>query len=231
MGTPPWHGAFREYLTWPSDFVFKLPHGVSPEDGAMVEPLAVGVHACRRGGVAPGKNVAVLGAGPIGLLAMQAARAYGAHPVVCTDVVPFRLALAEQLGAIAVDASENRAAEAIREATDGQGPDVVIETAGTATTIRQAMDVVRTGGVVVFVGLPPVNEVTLPVMDQLAREYDVRTVFRYANCYGPALSLIAGGKISLSPLRTHSFGLDQAEQALRQVIERKAETIKELVTP
>lgn len=231
MGTPPWQGAFREYLTWPSDLVFRLPTGVSLEEGAMVEPLAVGIHACRRGGVGPGTSAAILGAGPIGLLALQAAAAYGAYPVICTDLVPFRLALAARLGAIAVEAAAGESVQAVRGATGGDGPDVVIETAGTADTIRQAMAMVRTGGVVVVVGLPPVEEVALPVMDQLAREYDVRTVFRYANCYPPALSLIAAGKINLAPLRTHEFGLDQAEAALRQAIARKAETIKVLVRP
>ena len=88
---------------------------------------------------------------------------------------------------------------------------------------------VRTGGVVVLVGLPPTDEVTLPVMDQLTREYDLRTVFRYANCYPPALSLIAAGKINLAALRTHRFPLEEAEQAFLQVIEHKGETMKALV--
>jgi len=196
-----------------------------------VEPLAVGIHACRRGGVGPGASAAVLGAGPIGLLALQAAAAYGAYPVVCTDLMPFRLALAAQLGARPVEAAAGDPVLAVRAATGGDGPDVVIETAGTADTIRQAMAMVKTGGVVVLVGLPPVDEMSLPVMDQLTREYDLRTVFRYANCYPPALSLLAAGKINLAPLRTHAFGLDQAEEALRQAIEHKAETIKVLVKP
>ena len=96
----------------------------------MVEPLAVGVHACRRGGVAPGRSVAVLGAGPIGLLAMQAAAAYGAAPVICSDVLATRLARAESLGAVAVNAGSSDPVAAVRAATGGDGPDVVIETAG-----------------------------------------------------------------------------------------------------
>jgi L-iditol 2-dehydrogenase len=230
MATPPWHGAFREYVVWPADFVFKLPEGASLEDGAMIEPLAVGVHACRRGGVQPGRSAAIIGAGPIGLLAAQAAAAYGAWPVVCTDVIPERLRLADRFGMGAVDAAGPDAVQAVRAAAGG-GADVVIETAGTAATMQQAMAMVKTGGVVVWVGMPPVDEATLPVMDQLAREYDVRSVFRYANCYPPALSLVAAGKTDLASLRTHEFPLEKAEEAIRLVIERKSEAIKVLVRP
>jgi len=229
MATPPWHGAFRECLTWPSDFVFRLPPGVSLEDGAMIEPLAVGVHACRRAGVAPGKSAAVIGAGPIGLLAAQAAAAYGAHPVVVSDVIPFRLDAARKLGAVAADAGD--AIEQVREATGGQGADVVIETAGTVATIQQAMRLVRTGGVVVLVGMPPEDQALLPVMDMLAREYDLRTVFRYANCYPPALSLVAAGRVDLASLRTHEYPLVRAQEAIERVIKHKADTIKVVVKP
>ncbi len=221
-------GAFREYLTWPADFLFKLPQGVSLEDGAMVEPLAVGVHACRRGGIAPGQSAAVLGAGPIGLLAAQAAAAYGAFPVIVTDVVKPRLEWARKLGMVAVDAEAGDSVAAIREHTGG-GADVVIETAGTAGTVRQAMAAVRTGGVVVLVGNLPDDEVMLPVMDMILREYDIRTVFRYANCYPPALSLIAAGRIQLGPLRTHEFPLEKAEAAILTSIRDKAGSLKVMV--
>ena len=232
MATPPsWHGAFREYLVWPADFVFKLPSGVSLEDGAMVEPLAVGVHACRRSRVAPGQSAAIIGAGPIGLLAGQAATAYGAHPVIVTDVVPQRLKLARKLGFEPVDSAKVDAEQAIREHTEGLGADVVIETAGTIPTVRQAMAAVKTGGVVVLVGMLPEDEAKLPVMDLIGREYDVRGVFRYANCYPPAIALIAAGRIQLALLRTHQFPLDRTEEAIRTAIERKAEAVKVMVKP
>lgn len=232
MGTPPSdHGAFRQYLTWPADFVFKLPPGVTVEDGAMVEPLAVGVHACRRGGLQPGQSAAVLGAGPIGLLALQAAAAYGAHPVIATDVIPFRLDLARKLGALPLDASQADVPSAVRDLTDGRGADVVIETAGTVATVQQAMAAVRTGGVVVLVGMPPVDEAVLAIMDVMVREYDLRAVFRYANCYPPALSLIASGRVNLAALRTHEFPLERTEEAIHTTLHRKHEAIKVLVKP
>lgn len=108
---------------------------------------------------------------------------------------------------------------------------MVIETAGTIATIQQAMRLVRTGGVVVLVGMPPEDEALLPVMDMLAREYDLRTVFRYANCYPPALSLAAAGRIDLASLRTHEYPLTRLQEAVERVIKHKAETIKVLVKP
>ena len=248
MATPGLtHGAFREYLTWPADLLYRLPQGVSLEDGAMVEPLAVGIHACRRAGLAPGQSAAVIGAGPIGLLAAQAAAAYGAHPVVVTDVIAPRVELARKLGFLAVDAAAEDPVPAIRRAAPPDGPDVIIETAGSIPTIRQAMAAVKTGGVVMLVGLPPEDEATLPLMDLLQREYDLRSVFRYANCYPPALSLIAAprlgsgwgeaeqrrspaGRLQLAPLRTHHFPLERTEEALQTAISRKHEALKVMVT-
>ena len=90
-----------------------------------------------------------------------------------------------RLGGIAVDASRDDAVAVVRVVAGGIGADVAIETAGTPSTMRQAMEMVKTGGVVVWVGMPPVDDAVLPVMDQLAREYDVRSVFRYANAYPP----------------------------------------------
>ncbi|MGD0111740.1 MAG: NAD(P)-dependent alcohol dehydrogenase [Armatimonadota bacterium] len=232
MAAPPdYQGAFREYFTWPADFVYRLPAGLSVEDGAMIEPLAVGVHACRRAEIRPGQSAAVLGAGPIGLLAMQAAAAYGAYPVIATDVIPFRLDLVRQLGAEALDASAGDPVEAIRDMTGGRGADVVIETAGTMATIQQAMKAVKNGGVVVPVGLPPEDQGMLPVMDMLQREYDLRPVFRYANCYPPAIAMVAAGKIALGPLRTHEYRLEETDAALTLTITGKTEAIKVLVKP
>jgi L-iditol 2-dehydrogenase len=151
--------------------------------------------------------------------------------VIVTDVVPERVALAEKFGMIAVDAGKVDAVEAIRSHTEGLGPDVIIETAGTVATVREAMAAVKTGGVVVLVGMLPEDEAMLPVMDMIGREYDIRTVFRYANCYSPAISLIAAGRIQLAPLRTHEFPLEETEQAIETMIGDKARAVKVLVKP
>jgi len=230
MGTPPWDGAFREYVSWPADFVFRLPEGVSAEQAALVEPLAVGMQAVRRGSVGVGDSVAVLGCGPIGLVSLQCAAGAGATRLLATDVIPFRLEAARRLGAQAFDASAADSVNAVRDATGG-GPDVVIETAGTVQTIQQSFRMVRPGGVVVLVGMPPEDEFAAPVLDIIMREYDVRGVFRYVNCFPPALALLAAGRIDTDLLITHRFPLEQAQAAIEFTLEHKETAIKVLVKP
>ena len=230
MATPPYDGAYCEYVSWPADFAHLLPPGVDFEQGAMVEPLAVAVQAAKRAGVRLGQSAAVLGAGPIGLLTMQVVRAAGCYPVVVTDVVESRLALAAKLGATAtVNAGQGDAVAAIREAAGGDGPDHCFETAGTVGTVRQAMQAVRLGGVVTLVGMIAQDEFPVAVMDVICREYDLRGVFRYCNAYPPALALLASRAVQVTPLITHRFPLERAREALELARDRKDVAVKVMV--
>ena len=230
MATPPYDGAYCEYVSWPADFCHRLPPGTDFEEGAMVEPLAVAMQAVKRAGAHVGQSAAVLGAGPIGLLTMQAARACGCYPLLVTDVVESRLEFARQLGATAaINAAQQDAVAALQEAAGGEGPELCFETAGTVTTVRQAMQAVRLGGVVTLVGMIPQDEFPVEVMDIVCREYDVRGVFRYCNAYPPALAMLAAGNIQVKPLVTHRFPLAQAQQALVFARDQKAQAIKVMV--
>ena len=102
FATPPYDGAFCEYVVMPESFVHPVPDSVSDDAAGLIEPLSVGIWACRRGQVAPGSHVLITGAGPIGLVCLQAALAYGAADVVVSDVNAHRLALATKLGATSV---------------------------------------------------------------------------------------------------------------------------------
>ncbi len=227
FATPPVDGAFCEYVTSPGDFAFRLPDNVSLEEGAMCEPLAVGMYATERGGVGLGDAVAVLGAGPIGLVTLQAARARGATTLICTDVEDSRLALAERLGAThTVNAREDDAVEAIKGITDGRGADVVLEAAGTSATIQQSLQAARTGGRVIIIGLPTEDEVALSMPDLLSRELDVGGLFRYRNVYPQAIAAIARGLIDVKTMITHRYELGQAEDALVFADTHKDECIK-----
>jgi len=232
MDTPPTDGAFREYLTWPADFAFRLPDSASWEEGAMIEPLAVGVQACQRAGVTGGDTVAVLGCGPIGLTALQAAAGFGAMKTIATDVMPFRLNLAKELGAaVVVNAAQADPVQAVLDATRGEGVDVALETAGTERTVRQACAMVRRGGVVVLVGMHTQDEFAIPVMDVICREYDLRGVFRYCNAFGPAIAMLAANRVRLKPLMTHVFPLEQINAAFDVVRKQKDRSIKVQVRP
>lgn len=184
--TPPYDGNLRRYYAHAADFCFKLPDHVSMEEGALLEPLSVGVHACRRANVELGSEVLILGAGPIGLVTLLAAKAMGASKIMITDLLAKRLEVATDLGAthtllIKRDASETDLVRMVHEALGSQ-PDKTIDCSGVESTARLALNATRSGGCVVVVGMGP-PEIRLPLVSAMAREIDVRGVFRYCNEY------------------------------------------------
>jgi len=238
MATPPVDGAMAEYVVWPEDFAFALPENMSFDDGAMMEPLSVGLWAVERGQVRPGHSVAVFGCGPIGLLTLQAARIAGATTIICIDVEPSRLARAERLGAtLTINDTDGTALEQIRahmanalgEAPSRAGVDVAFETAGSVPTTRNALAAARPGGVAVLTGLPSRPMVELDIVSAASKEIDIRGQFRYANRYPPAIALTSAGRIDVASLVTHHFPLAAAEEALRFADEHKESAIKVMV--
>lgn len=211
MATPPVHGCLCERVDHPAEWCYRLPAQVSLEEGAMCEPLSVGVHACRRGGVQPGKRVAILGAGPIGLVTLLAAKAFGADCIAITDLKETNLELAKQLGAdaalqasaLAVPAD---AAAALREAAGApDGFEVVIDCAGFESTMQVALSACASGGTVVLVGMGQ-ELMTLPLTEACIREVSIVGSFRYCNTYPLCVSLLASGRVNVKPLITHRFG-------------------------
>lgn len=216
--TPPFDGHLRHYYTHNASFCFKLPDNMSLEEGAMCEPTAVGVHACRRGQVELGKTVLVCGAGPIGLVNMMTAKAFGATEVVVTDIDQNRLRVAKELGADGVYqvqrglGAEETAEEIIKIFRDGRRPDVTIECSGAESSIKTAVYVTMPGGRVVLVGIGPI-EVKVPTVIASTREVDIVGVFRYVNCYPAAISMISSGKVNVKPLITHRFHITDSLDA------------------
>ncbi len=230
MATPPVDGAFVEYIAWPADFVYPLPENLGYAEGALMEPLAVGLHAVRRARLVPGWRVLVLGGGPIGQLALLAAKAAGAGSTMLADVEDGRLEVATRLGA---DATANPRRTSIldtaRAATGGEGPDLVVEAAGNPQTAQQSVELVRRGGTVVWIGLPGIDPCPISVLQAIDKEVDILGIFRYANVYPDAIRLAASGKIDLTPLVTHRFPLDDARQALDTAADQKSSTVKVIV--
>lgn len=237
MATPPVDGAMAEYVAWPEDFIFPLPDSMTFDDGAMMEPLSVGLWAVERGAVHPGDSVAIFGCGPIGLLTLQAARIAGATTLICVDIEPSRLTRAASLGATAtIDDRSRTAVEQIRAMMIAQGSDerragvdVAFETAGSVPTTRNALAVTRHGGVAVLTGLPSQPMVELDIVSAASKEIDIRGQFRYANRYPPAIALTASGRIDVASLVTHHFSLAEAQQALRFADEHKDVAVKVMV--
>ncbi|GBP58174.1 Sorbitol dehydrogenase [Eumeta japonica] len=182
--TPPVHGNLVRYYKHAADFCYKLPDHVTMEEGALLEPLSVGVHACRRGGVGAGCSVLVLGAGPVGLLTMLAARAMGATDILITDIVQSRLDFARSLGAnhtllVSAQSDEAELVMRVHELLGGH-PEVSIDCSGAEATVRLGLLATKSGGVVVLVGMGK-PELTVPLAGTVAREVDIRGIFRYVN--------------------------------------------------
>jgi len=215
--TPPVHGNLARYYVHAADFCYKLPPSVSLEEGALMEPLAVGVHACRRAGVSLGKRVLICGAGPIGLVNLLTAQAMGASEVVITDIMENRLEVARNMGAthvykVGTDKTAEQMSAEVESLLGGNKPDITIECSGVEASIRFGIFSTKSGGCLVLVGLGK-PEVTMPIVNAAVREVDIRGIFRYANCYPTAIAMVASGKVDVKPLITHRFQLEETLQA------------------
>jgi len=224
LATPPVDGAFREYVSWPEDFAYKLPDNVSTEAGATIEPLSVGLHAANLTGLNSGESVVVLGVGPIGLLAVAACSAAGATEITAVDLAPMRLEAASKMGATrTVNASEKDVSEELRDSAD-----VVLDCAGFPATLSQAFDVARRGGRVAWVGMGA-DSAELPMVKAQVKELFVTGVFRYANVYRKAVNLLAAGKINPEALITHRFKFPQVAEAMKFAAENRQVALKTMV--
>lgn len=206
FATPPVHGSFAEYVTIPGDFAHAIPPEVSDEAAALIEPLSVGIWACRRAEVTVGSRVLIAGAGPIGVITAQAARAFGASEVIITDVSSDRRRFALRHGATS-------AMDPLIESIEGLEVDAFIDASGAAAAVRAGIRAVRPAGRVILVGMGN-DDVELPVSFIQNREIWLSGVFRYANTWPIGIGLVASGAVDLDSLVTARFGLDEVEAAL-----------------
>jgi len=222
FATPPVDGAFSQYVVLHEDFAHPVPDGLSDEAAALLEPLSVGVWACRKARVRGGSRVLVTGAGPVGLVATQVARAYGATQVVVTDVNPRRLSLAAELGATQV--------VDVGDAVLGDlDVDVVIECSGVPAVATESAARLGRAGRMVLVGMGG-DAVTLPLSHLQQHEIEVSGTFRYANTWPEAIRLAASGTVRLDALVTGRYGLDEVEAALTAPA-RDPDCVKPVVVP
>jgi L-iditol 2-dehydrogenase len=207
FATPPYDGAFSQFVAMPASFVYPIPDRMSDDAAGLIEPLSVGVWACRRGNVSPGTNVLVTGAGPIGLIAAQTARAYGADTVTVTDVNQHRLQLAASLGLPTIDVARTAITDTGMEA------DVLLECSGNARATWDAVSTMARAGRVVLVGMGG-DTVQLPLSYVQDRELTITGAFRYANTWATAIRLAASGRVDLDAMVTGHYGLGDVEAAL-----------------
>jgi L-iditol 2-dehydrogenase len=229
MSAPPVNGTFAEYAAVAADFAHPLPASVDDESGAFVEPLAVGVQACTRARLQAASTVAVIGAGPIGLVTMLVARAFGAAQVFLVDRVAARLALGKKLGATATVEATGDTAARVAELTGGLGVDHVFDASGNSLACASAPSLAARGGSVTIIGWPEKAAFVYPVEQVIEKELDVHGVNRYCNAFPRAIALLASGAVDAHPLVSHRFPLEQVVDAFTFAADHTAETIKVMI--
>ncbi|MFD1714288.1 NAD(P)-dependent alcohol dehydrogenase [Amnibacterium flavum] len=221
--TPPIDGAFAQYAVIQSDYAYAIPDSMSLDAAALCEPLSVGIWSNQKAGTRPGSRVLISGAGPIGIVILQVALAFGASEVIISDIAANRLEVATRFGATRV--IDPRAEDIASLELD---VDVFIDASGAQPAVRAGILALKPGGRAVLVGMGA-DEYPLPVSRIQARELEVTGVFRYANTWPLAIELVASGKVDLDALVTARFGLDDVEEALAAATDPQA--LKVIVEP
>jgi len=225
-------GAFAEYISVPVRNCFRLSESVSFEEGSMVEPLAVAVHAVNRTPIKLGDRVAIIGAGIIGLTVLLAAKAAGVGMISVVDILDYRLEFAKSFGAdLVINSRTEDLEKRIKEMTDGNGADVVLEAVGLEATVRDAMWVLGRGGRLTILGNLE-QTMRLDVMDAVVKEFDIKGSY----CYNPddfkgALNLIRDRRVDIKPLITNVLPLDEAKTGFKLLHAKVGKVLKVLLRP
>jgi len=214
-------GALREWMTWPSKHLFPLPDSLTSEDGAMLEPLGVAIHAVDLAKLRPGMTVGVFGCGPIGLLIVQLACLSGASTILATDVLPHRVEAARSFGAHQVYLAEaGHGWSGMRAATGGRGVDVAFEAAGEQDAVDMAFAAVVPGGKVILAGIPAEDRTSFTASEARRKGLTIKLVRRMKHTYPRAIELVSRGMVDVRSIVTHRFPLAEAREAFR-VAERR----------
>jgi len=225
------HGAFAEYVAVPERILYPLPDTISFAEAALLEAVSVALHAVRVSAVRGGETALVVGAGMIGLLTLQAARAAGCARVFIADIDATRLAFAAQAGADQIlDASGGDLLDQVLALTGGRGVDLALEAVGRSETVSSAIDCTRKGGTVTLVGnIQPVVE--LPLQKVVSRQIRLQGSCASAGEYPQAIELVAGGQIVVSPLITAIAALEDGPRWFERLHAREPNLMKIILTP
>ncbi|MFC5826113.1 NAD(P)-dependent alcohol dehydrogenase [Nonomuraea insulae] len=220
LATPPYDGALVQRLRMPERCVYPIPDSMTFEQGALAEPLSVGLWACRRSGLRPGEDVLVTGAGPVGILAGCAALALGARTVTIVDVSDFRLSIADRLG-LRAERPSGRA---------DPDHDVLIECSSAQPALTSGLRRLRPGGRAALVGVPKTELAELPLAELVPQEVTLALVNRYAHTWPTAIALLAGGRVPSEHLVSHHFPLEATAEAFT-LPGRSQDSLKIVIEP
>jgi D-xylulose reductase len=224
--TPPVHGCLTPFVVHPAAYTFRLPDNISFAEGAMVEPLAVGMQAAVKAKIKPGDVAVVMGAGPIGIVTALAASASGCSQIIMTDVQQPKLDLAAKLGPIRpVNLTKENLREVVDDLTEGWGADIVFEASGVPAAIKTIHEPLCPGGRIVSIGLP-IQPVPIDLGALSPKAPSIEFVFRYANVFPRALALMGSGKIDLKPLINRTFQFREGIDAFNFALHMPPDCVK-----
>ncbi|KAF2186574.1 putative alcohol dehydrogenase [Zopfia rhizophila CBS 207.26] len=234
-GVYPYHGTIQRYKVHPARWCHKLPTNVTFAEGALLEPLSVVMHGIKTAGLSLGRGAVICGAGPIGLIALAAARASGAHPLVITDLEPQRLEFAKKFVPSCITCQVDRSldaegnAKAIRRLFGTEeyfAPDTILECTGVESSVITAAYTCRRGGTIMVIGVGKEIMNNLPFMHLSLAEIDLKFINRYRDTWPAGLQCLGGGMLDLKPLVSHVFPLENALEALQTCSDLRNGSIK-----
>ncbi|KPA76766.1 putative d-xylulose reductase [Leptomonas pyrrhocoris] len=230
FATPPIDGCMSTTVIHPSALCFKLPDNVSYEEGAMCEPIAVGMHSATKAGIKPGDVALVIGAGTIGIVTALSALAGGCSEVVICDVLDARLEMARRYPGLRPVNSKNKEElkKVVDEVTSGNGADRVFECTGNGAAYNLIYECAAPGATCVLVGMP-IKPVVLDVVSSQAKEITFQTIFRYRNVYPKIIRLLSSGKLNVKPLISAKFPFKDSVKAYERALSRDPKDIKIMI--
>ena len=228
--TPPIHGCMRETVVHPAAFTFKLPENVPLEEGALVEPVAIGVYSAHTAGIQPGDTALVFGAGTMGIVTSLAALASGCSRIVLADIKNKKLEIVRKNfpgNLICVDSGREDLDEAVRSVAP-EGVDIVFEASGSPAVIGSFTRYLRPGGRAVMIGMPPAPA-PFDVVAAQAKEIRLLHIFRYRNMYPRTIKLMSSGTLKVRPLITHTYEFKDVVKAFEFAASLPEDAIKTMV--
>ena len=228
-GAPPTDGYYQKYVTQHELWAHKLPDSLSSRDGALVEPLAIGMQSAQLGNVTIGDTVVIIGLGTIGLCTLDCCKARGATKIIVVDCSPARMATAEKLGATVLDFTKCDPVKEVERLTDGQLADVVFECSGAESAFLSTVNYVKNAGTVVGVGLNPKETIQIDYRNMMFKGATLKWTNDYANIFPMVVSGLATGLLTTEGIITDEFPVEKVQEAFEFAINNKATAVKTII--